>query len=229
MRSPLFDLEEGSHHVMVRNYSQLDEVSYLSDQTGLESTPPKPSARRVSFLTPKQPTRIRKPWSYLKRVIQRQRFVNDTHVLDQQAGQKVNYSQRVQTSLAPPSRKINLLLSPVEPQNESDPLLLFEQSSRSFSQRSPSEFTNKHSEMSRTELSTQLDSQNTIPRSYYTQPIFVAVFLYTLLVLACVIDLLGLSTSLQTIVLGIGTAALGVYLLQLPTDAEIPIDSPKIG
>jgi hypothetical protein len=124
----MFDLEEGSHHVMfhprpleaVGYYSNAlisadDEISHLSDPTGLGSTPPRQHAniRRLSFLgSPGRMARrnsssgravgltmIRKPWMYLKRAVMPQRHQESSAANHQQPNadpeQKMHYTIQV--------------------------------------------------------------------------------------------------------------------------------------
>lgn len=214
MRSPLFDLEKGSHHIMVQNYSQLDEVSHLSDPTGIESTPHKAPQRRLSFLTPKTRTRIRKPWSYLKRVVQRQNIFKDPPPDDRQDDQALHGYMRVHTAQEPSRYKsLPVLLSPMELPHESDPLLIFDQSPRIFSHMSPNLSNKELSETGRTDTSTLPHVPTNYPKLHPKFHLRVAAFLYILLVMASGIDLLGLAASLQTLILGIGTVLFGIYFL----------------
>ena len=222
---------------MIHNYSTMaDDVSHLSDPTGMESTPPRSSLKRISFTSSTmRANRIRNPWQYLRRVVQRnpsssirqqpipveQR--NDGHNDDENdpTGNELepNSTSMLQLPVYVESiRCTNLLLpSSTEIQQESDPLLIFEVSSKSFSPRSPTD-TCDHEQ----EQSVVLNPRNQVVAVPSKKPLHLTInsrhhhvitvlVLYILLAAACFLGMSNVATSLQMAVLGIGTATVGVY------------------
>lgn len=265
------DLEHGSHHVMVpgRSYDTCqDDISHLSDPTGLESTPSPRHPHRgrlSSFLSPTSGRRpvTKKRWvvHLLKRAVQRQMPHESELHQHQQRDLEETEEQRnympVHVGLertlrdAPPSA-INLppeststtkqqhsLLMPLSPEDhhpESDPLLIFEHSPRTSDENAvllpvkPTKQQNYHT------LPTQLSAATTAEESNYTTcsraettttsshlgvpsrwHLGMTIFMYTLLVLVCTLDLLAPSaaaaSAVVSMVLGIGSATVVMYLV----------------
>lgn len=245
MRTPLFDLEEGSHHVMIQNYSNMsDDVSHLSDPTGLETTPPRSSLKRHNIASTTRPSRIRNPWHYLKRVVQRnpgssiQQYQQQQPPLDERnnviysnggnGGDENDHNENEfeskrsmlqLTAYVEPFKYTNLLLpsSPTEIQQESDPLLIFDVSSRSFSQKYPTNTSHQQKAIVPTLMNTPNQAMaGHWPRTSHptinSKHDWIAVLiLYILLVVSCIIGMLKATRSLTIIVLGIGTTIIGIY------------------
>lgn len=262
-RSPLFDLEEGSHHVWIKHYSQLaDDISHLSDPTGLETTPPRSSLKRSITSSTTRPSRIRNPWKYLKRVVQRNPNVtssiqpqhqqnplderNDDHYNNNNHDENHDHDEMEakSTMLRLPTyvesfRYTNLLLpSPTEMQQESDPLLIFDVSSRSFSPRSPTSNNNNLSYPEQGAVMINPSDETMVvlddmgksfhPTIHSKNHGIAVLILYVLLVVASILGMLNVALGLQKVVLGMGTVTFGVYSYHLQCRAGYQRPSDRI-